>query len=363
MELLLLLIIPVLIALGGLIYSANKDDSYYKITLPEFFVLIGVTALFITGGYFASRMYNSYDKELWNGRVADKKQEWTSCEHSYQCNPHPCGKDGKDTCYETCYEHFRDYDWNLYTTNHEKIEIARIDRQGSDEPSRFTKAKFGDPTAVSHSYKNYIKGNPWSILRRQGLAEKFKGLIPEYPIDVYDYHYVNRFLSVKVPVKDITKWNNDLMQLNADLGKKKQVNVILLAVNTSDSGYIHALEEAWLGGKKNDIVIIFGITEYPKIDWVRVVSWTSVEDLKIALRDNIQTIGNLEKRTEIITEIRRLVEEKFVRRKMADFEYLAAGISPPFWILVLLFIGGIGVSVGLMIYFLNNDPFKSRSKY
>ncbi|OGZ95953.1 MAG: hypothetical protein A3I44_05215 [Candidatus Sungbacteria bacterium RIFCSPLOWO2_02_FULL_51_17] len=369
MELLLLLLVPILIALGGFLVSIVRGDRYYVITLREFGVLIGLVVIVVVGGYFISRMASTYDVEVWSGRVAGKEKEWTSCEHSYSCNPHQCNcsTDSKgvttcSTCYDTCYEHVNDWNWVLTTSNSEQVGIARIDRRGSYEPPRFTKARIGDPTALTHAYTNYIKANPWSLLRKQGLAEKFKPLLPAYPASIYDYHYVNRFMaagSASIPVGEVAFWNRQLMELNADLGRKKQVNIIMLVVPTSDSAYVHALEEAWLGGKKNDFVVVFGAEHFPRIEWVRTMSWTRAEDLKVALVNDLQEIGTFERRDEIVAKLRTEIERSFVRRPMEDFEYLMAGIRPPTWALILLFVLGTGISIGCTVYFWREDPFHS----
>lgn len=368
MELFLLLVIPLLIALGAFLWSALKQDRRYLISLKEFLVIVGVVVALMFIGYFLSRYTATYDDELWNGRIVNKQQERVSCEHSYPCNPHPCNCDDKgncSTCWDTCYEHSNDWDWALYTSNSERIEINRVDRQGVNEPPRYAEAKKGDPTAVVHGYTNYIKANPWSIMRRSGAMEEFKNLMPSYPLNIYDYHYIDRFLSLGVPVPPNISplWNRDLMEINADLGKKKQVNIIFVVVPTADSSYLHALEEGWLGGKKNDLVIIFGILRYPEINWVRVMSWTRAEEVKIGLRDSLQEIGSLEKRGEIIAKTKELVDKLFVRRPMADFEYLMAGVRPPTWALVTLFVIGIGVSAGLTVFFYREDPFETGRKY
>ena len=153
------------------------------------------------------------------------------------------------------------------------------------------------------------------------------------------------------------------MEINADLGKKKQVNIIFVVVPTADSAYLHAIEEGWLGGKKNDLVVIFGVTQYPEISWVRVMSWSRAEELKIALRDRLQEIGSLEKRDEIILTTKELTDKLFVRTKMAEFEYLMAGVRPPAWALITILVLGTLVSVGLTIYFYRKDPFETRQKY
>lgn len=361
MYLIFVLLIPVLIGIIGLLWSKGK------ITIKEFLAQEGVLILIVAIGYFIARYQAIQDEEIWSGRIIKKAKVKVLCSHSYPCNPHPCGENGKDTCWDTCYEHWFDYDWVLYTSNEEKIIIDRVDRQGEDEPFRWTRAYFNEPTAQTHDFENYLKTNPGSVLKRIGAKDQFKGLLPEYPKNIYDYHYCDRFLAVGLSVPDSKEWNRNLQDMNADLGKKKQVNIIVLVVKTGNSSYEYALEEAWLGGKKNDLVVIIGAPEYPQISWVRIMSWSQSENLKVELRDEISDIGVLNKRAEITQSIRTLVDQKFVRRQMADFKYLLASAQPSTGVTIFLFLFGVAVSIGLTVFFYKQDPFgdeyNSRGQY
>ena len=305
MYLVMLMIFPVLIGIVGLFWTKGR------INWKEFLALEAAVFIVVFSGFLIARYSSTADVEVWSGRVVDKRQVKVSCSHSYPCNPYPCNCDSKgncSTCYHTCYDHSYDWDWNVYTSNREEFDIDRVDRQGVNEPPRWTRVYIGEPTALTHYYENYIKANPDSVLRRMGAAERFKNLLPAYPSAVYDYNYVDRFVSADVAVPDAAIWNKDLQDLNADLGKKKQVNVIVLAAKTADPQYAFAIEEAWIGGKQNDIIVILGVPEYPKVSWVKIVSWTRKEELKIGLRDAIKDIGSMEKRVEIVHAIRSVVD-------------------------------------------------------
>jgi len=50
------------------------------------------------------------------------------------------------------------------------------------------------------------------------------------------------------------------------LGRKKQVNVIVVLTEIDDPSYKYSLEAKWLGGNKNDVIIVMGFDDH-KITW------------------------------------------------------------------------------------------------
>jgi hypothetical protein len=138
------------------------------------------------------------------------------------------------------------------------------------------------------------------------------------------------------------------------LGPQKQANVIVVFVNEINSSYVHALEGAWLGGKKNDVIVVVGTTHYPAIDWVRVSSWTDKELFKVELRNDLETLGTVDK-AQFLGIIEKHTKTTFVRKNMADFEYLKDEIEPPTWVIVLAFVLGLSVALGLSYFFYRND--------
>lgn len=354
MTLLLLLTIPAIIAVAG--YFLGKG----KITWKEFGVQFGVVVIIMAAGYFLGRCGATRDVEVWNGRVAEKHKGTESCCHSYPCNcREECSGSGKNkscsTVCDTCYLHSEDEYWSASSTNRENIYYNGCNSPGSSTPVRWARIVVGEPTAVEHSFTNYIKAAPDSLFTKHGLIERYKKYIPRYP-RVYDHYRINRALFVNINEPKLGQINKRLSKINADLGKRKQVNIILVVVKSADRGMIHGLEEAWLGGKKNDLVLVIGAPKYPSISWVGVMSWTKQEMLKLTLRDKIESMGVFDSK-KILSLVEKEVESKFVRRQMSDFKYLSASIEPPFWLLITLFIIGIIVSGVLQIYFWREDPF------
>lgn len=358
---LIVLGVPLVVAAGAFIFLDG-------ITWKEFGLIILAQAIIAGSSAGIVSCANTHDVEVWNGRVASKERNTVSCSHSYPCNcRQTCTGSGKNqscstTC-DTCYEHFWDYDWDVHTTNGELITIERVDRQGVHEPPRFTRVKIGEPTSIEHSYVNYVKAAPDSLFRHQGLTEKYAGQIPKYPDKVWDYYHVSHLVEVgvwdkvQVSVPNPRAWNEGLAELNADLGARKQVNIIVVIVGDVPQEYFYALEEAWIGGKKNDAILVVSVergTMKPR--WASVMAWTSSELFKVKLRDDIMALPSID-HEPVLKILRTDVGTHYVRKPMKEFEYLSAQIKPSVTQWVLTLILGLAIGIGLIIYFQANDPF------
>lgn len=317
-------------------------------------IIVGV-GLFLAAGFS-----QTYDTEIWNGQVTGKDKNWVSCEHSYSCNcTESCSGSGSSksctTICQTCYDHNNDWDWDVYT-NIGTFTIDRVDRRGSDMPPRWRVVQKGQPVALEKSYTNYVKAVPESLFNQEGVDYGALPAVPAYP-RVYDYHHVNRILPVGVNIPNLKEWNEDLAMVLRELGPKKQANVHIIIVNTSDEMYRYKVESEWLGGNKNDVVVMLGVTDYPNIEWADVMTFglnIGNERFHVILRDALYNIGTLDKGL-VIPEIRKQVLDLYDRPQMKDFEYLKDAITPPLWMLILIFMIEMGVSIGLTYYFHRNE--------
>lgn len=313
-----------------------------RVTLQH--VLIVIALQLVIAGTSVAIVYHSSvsDTETWNGFITEKYRDRVGCEHSYQCNCiEICSTDSKGytTCTETCsvcYEHSYDYDWVIKTSNDEKIKISRVDSQGVNMPLRFQSAYIGEPTSIAHSYVNYIKAAPDTLFRRRGTtSEHYK--IPEYP-NVYDYYRQDRIINMSSRFQiDVKHWDKLNDTLNAVVGAPKQANIIMIFTDNEDSKYVQALEERWLGGKKNDIIITIGVSQDGKqASWVGVSAWTTKEIFKVKLRDHIREMPDITDDVKMIQVIQSDIEKYYERKPMADFEYLKSSITPTTtqWILI-----------------------------
>lgn len=351
---LVLITIPFLIA--AVAFVLDK-----KITWKEFLVQVAVQLVVIGLYGVCIYEYRLADTEILNGTVAKKWTETVHCRHGYPCNCHEvCSGSGKNkSCYthcDTCYVHLYDRDWDLTSTTGREWSIDTIDSQGLQEPPRWSKVVVGEGTAETHSYTNYVLASPDSLFRLQGVDLKpYESTIPTYPSQVYDYYRLNRFLPVDTAFPDVDQWNTQLSLLNGRLGPIKQANVVIVVVKGMYRDYFNALRVKWVGGKKNDIVIVFGTNDQHQIVWDDIMAWTDKQDFIVVLKDDLMKVGVLD-RQKVLETIEKDVP-LFVRKPMSDYSYLRYLLKPTEVELVIGLIIGILLAVGLAYWMDQEDLF------
>jgi len=343
--------IPVLMAI--VVYAF----WHHEITPTELFIQVAAVAAIAAISATIIYHQNTDDSETVNGHVTGKHMEEVPCSHSYSCHCHTtCFGSGKSrsctTHCQTCYVHYRgsplwrgtDFSWFLDTTLGQ-IYINRIDLRGENEPPRYTKAKPLDPVAATRDYENYIKAAPGTLLKHEGLTKKFARYLPVYPQSVYDYHYMNRLVSV-VPLKNPGYWNRELGRLNDHIAVKS-ANVVLVLAGKQPQEYAYALEQHWIGGKKNDVIVVIGTNE-TQINWVYVMTWSKNELFKVHLRNDLLELGSITDLHKVLAVIEDDTLKMFTPRNMHDFEYLKSSITPTtsqwFWSLIISTIVSLGLS-------------------
>jgi len=340
-----LLIIPLLV--GGGMFLIFKST----ITWKEFLLMEAVAIAILVGGFFLARWGALQDVEHWNGRITHKNHGSHKCCH---CHIECCGhdKDGHCNCHREVCQHIHDYYWSVSVSTGDEVTIDRCEPSRRRVPAAWTNAKVGEPASVSHRFTNYLLADPDSLMHA-GAHEEFLAQVPRFP-RIHSFYKVNKVVEhgVKVP----PGWEAGLRELNADLGGSKQVDVTLVVTKVADPAFADAVEVKWLYGPKNAVIIVAGAPDGKKFDWVRVVSLSRVERLKIEMRDQLAG-WPLEKAEEGVAMIRKLVSAHFERTPMAEWEYLASAAKPATWVLVLLYIValvGTGI-LGVMMHM--NDVF------
>jgi len=333
------------------------------ISWKEGAIQVVVISLITIGVWNAGKYGKMADTEIWNGEITSKKRVHDYYETSYEI----CTGSGKN---QTCTTHYEDHytvKWYAYTTAGGNILFDSYDdswestRNNRPNPARYLSAKVGEPVAIVHSYDNYIQAVPEAIFNQTvAVEEEFKDLIPNQPI-VYDFYRIDRVMpvGVKMPPTDVKKINYTLNMGLRKLGPKKQVNINLVIVNTDDPNYRYSLEFAWKSGEKNDATIIIGSTDYPKIDFVEVMTFgknKGNELFKEYLSDELFTLEEID--TEKVPAIiLNKISKHFDRINMAEFEEYESAIEPATWVKWLAWLLSIGLSIGLTYFFHRHDTF------
>lgn len=317
-----------------------------------------VTVLIVSLAYYLAKADLKSDTEILNGQITAKESVHVSCSHSYSCHCHT-DKKGNEHC-DTCYEHAYDIDWNVNSTVGQ-FTIDRVDRRGTDEPPRWEAVQAGESSSKPHHFENFIKGAKFSIFNYTDneIDKKFAAMIPSYPV-VFDYYRVNRVIPVGVNVPNTNELNRLLNDQLRSIGPQKQANIVMVIVKTDDPNYRYALERAWIGGKKNDIVIVIGVTEYPKINWVDVITLgknSNNELLQVQLRDQLMSLQTINDSATIINNVASIVNSDFHRKHMKDYAYLDNEIQPSMTVMMILFVFTLLCNIGVTIYFVKHQEW------
>ena len=357
-----LLLIPLVIAGGSFVLFKNRVDWI------EFTMMIVAGVAFAVVGFLLANIGGLSSTEYWNGRVTKKSKTHMSCCHcrtvEYNCRQVPSksctGKGSKRSCTttytrkcdtkEVC-DHSYDLRWDVNISTGDSITIDSCEPPGSRDPAAWVAAKVGDPASVAHSYTNYLKADPESLLH--GTAdEKMMAKVPPFP-RVRDFYKRNPVIHKGGP--HWMHWEQMLFDMNADLGRAKQVDVTLLITEESDPSFASAVQAKWLYGPKNSVNIVAHPKD-GKFEWVRVVTLSEVEELKVLLRDKL-TGHDIQDAVGGVAIIKQIIENHYTRTPMEKFEYLKANAAPSGWRLIMLYILDLILALGLAVWSHQEDIF------
>lgn len=338
----------------------------HDLTIPEM-ILACVAPAVVIGIIYVGGTYNEMaDVEVLSGQVTAKERNEVHCRHSYSCNcvtyytGSGASRQSHRSC-STCYRHSYDVDWDVISTLG-TISIDTDDSRGLIEPKRWSVVNIGDPYAKTSSYVNYVKGAKDSLFNLEKYNKSQLNIVPEYPNKIFDLYKINRVVDIGANVTNLQDLNDGLSNILRTLGGEKQVNVVM-AITNKPRDFAFAVRDKWLGGKKNDVMIVIGASKYPKVDWVEVFSWSKNQMVNIKLRDDINTLGNISLTKELMDVISKDVNDYFVRKPMSEFEYLEGQIQPSatliYWALGI----GMLLSIILTICGIKFDIFTTRRRF
>ena len=206
-----------------------------------------------------------------------------------------------------------------------KVRGSRPNFQRGDRHNYMTAraTDYIEPVNIAKSFENRIKAAP-SVFS-YAKVPKDAGVF-EYPY-AKDWNQSKRLLGNSNKDIGVRQWD----QMNARLGPTKKVNVIICAFKeTSINGQYQ--EAAWIGGKKNDLVICYGWTNGEHATWAYVFGWTEQEIVKRNL-ESILLENPVD--TTIIPLIEKEIIANYEIKDWSKFDYIA--LDPPGWCFIMLF--------------------------
>jgi hypothetical protein len=343
-----LLLIPVILS-AITIYLIPRLSKGQVPLLHTIVIAVGgifVSSSILYASFYIGKSTQTADNQIINGEVTGKNREHDSYKRPYDCNCRSvtrCSGSGKnrscssDRVCDTCWEDRYTVKWTCHS-NIGSWTIDSLDRTtravyASPDPARYTQINIGDPASKSIGYTNYIKAVPDSLFRpaAEDLKNRYSLSIPEYPINIYDFYRVDRVIPVGLNIPNLKEWNDLLSNALKRLGPEKQANAVIVITKIADENYFYALQDAWVGGKKNDIVVVIGAPQFPqKPAWVRVMALTDNDLFRVKLRDSIKDIDELNAQG-VVSALSDATMKHYKRKSMKDFEYLDAQIDPPMW--------------------------------
>ena len=268
---------------------------------------------------------------------------------------------------------WHDVNWQCYSNistsysitreHHYKLEKLFNDRQAVKGDRRTgehnSRMIGGDPNDyVSNNKTGYIEPitKHASFENRIKAAPSVFSFVKPPPNTVFSYPENNNpFNSDRLVGSAILLDKLAFDQMNARLGPKKKVNVIMVGFSNKPSTYGQMQQAEWIGGKKNDIVITFG-GKNSKPDWVYVFGWTEKDIVKRDLESIVLKNG-------VTNETMRLIEEEIVKnyvlKDWSKFDYIQ--IEPPTWAYIVYGIVLLISQAGFYVWAFSN--FYDKNNY
>jgi hypothetical protein len=362
----LLAVVPLLV--GGYFWYKSHEVVWQE-------WLGGSAAGFLTAGIFHVLAITGMtgDVETWSGQIdtATFHPEWVE---RYTVTHHHSSGTGKnrrtwtttETKYRTHHEH-----WTAETTVDDTHEITEAffreivnNFGGGTETRKVHKTGFhsGDPNVyVANNRTGYV----YPVTTRRSWENRVKAApslfsYTKVPTNVAvhpwpsnpDWRVSERLVGTASVLFD--KREFDLM--NSRLGPVKRVNVIMVGWTKEPAEISQYQEAAWIGGKKNDLVICFGgMTTSRPATWSRVFGWTESELCKRNLASIMLRPMDANLR---LAEIEKEIERNYRLKDWSKFDYIT--IEPPTWSYFVYIFVLAGSQVGLYVFFHRNEFSKDK---
>lgn len=354
-----------ILAVGGILYARNKD-----IVFGEWALSFGV-ALLLAIIFHACAFYGmTGDQEIWSGQImkVTHHPEWVE-----RITHHHTTKDSKGNVTGTyttySYDTHPQY-WDADSNINSSKNISRekyneiVARLGGKIDKQYD-VKFGEFWSGDHNI--YVTHNQTGAIVPISEMRSFENRIqaaptvfsfakvptnaPVYKYPVSDSWFVSeRLLGIAKNTIDIKAFD----EMSARLGPSKEVNIIIVGFLNQPESLGLQQQAAWIGGKKNDMVICYSTSkDRYHADWVYVFSWSEREICKINLRD-IFSKNKID--TSILPLVEKEIRTNWLRKDWKKFDYIS--ISPPTWCYWTYMLILLATQVGIWIFSFKNEYTK-----
>ena len=230
------------------------------------------------------------------------------------------------------------------TGEHNSRMIAGDPNDYTADPS---KTHWIEPVTKKVSWENKVKAAPsvFSFIKVPTNVPVFSW--PENP----DPFHSQRVLGTAGKYISTLEWD----KLNAYLGGRKKINLIIVGFDSSDSMLGQYQQAKWIGGKKNDLVITVGGKDLKKPDWCFTFGWTDSELSKQDITSYVLVNGLT---TNLYPFITKEVIMHYQIKEWKKFDYIRVEPATKYYYWFLGFM--VVTQVGLYIFFSMNDFDKQK---
>lgn len=351
----------------------------------EFGIQVFATLVYV--GVIYSLLFSTttdlVDTEYWNGSTTrfEYYEEWTEL---VTYTEQKCTGSGDKRKCRTVTKTRRDYhspEWKLFTTNGEEIGISskaykiasKEFGQTKKNLHRSDQVSLGDgdmfysipnkiiPTAVNHMFTNYVTAAKQNVIHTKVTQAEIDALVKSGKLRSYPTKYRGKYGETKlnriidtVGVKNKKQMVEKLDLISAKIGSSKQANPIIY-ITDMDRTFTAALEYYWNKAKKNDVVLVLNVDKNGIVQWSDVIAWTNNTDFKVDAQ-NVFKSDTLN--SSLVEKFGNLIVKGYVRKPMAEFEYLRENITLQWQYQLGIFIGNLLLSGYIFRRLLTNSERK-----
>jgi len=197
-----------------------------------------------------------------------------------------------------------------------------------------------EPVNKPVKFENRVKASK-NVFNSYKVNEDAKGNLHPYPYSEPKIPWTsNRLLGTAHKTVDPLKWE----QLNAALGPIKKINLILVGFENQDERIADDQIAFWLGGKKNDLIIMYGE------GWSRVFGWSESELCK----QNAAQLFLNPNDPELLTKLKKEIVQNYEKVDWSE-KYKYIQIQPQTIHVVIFMIVLFITQIGLYVFFHLND--------